>query len=66
MQEGYCALTGVKLDYDEDGGDPELYCSLDRIDSESHYEQGNLQVVCRFANRWKGADNDATFKRLIT
>ncbi|EJC69539.1 hypothetical protein Rleg5DRAFT_5332 [Rhizobium leguminosarum bv. viciae WSM1455] len=65
MQEGYCALTGLKLDYAEEGGDPELYCSLDRIDSEGHYEQGNLQVVCRFANRWKGAGHDASFRRLI-
>lgn len=65
IQEGDCALTGLKLDYNEDGGDPELYCSLDRIDSDGHYEEGNLQVVCRFANRWKSAGDDATFRRLI-
>ncbi|GAC1043306.1 hypothetical protein [Rhizobium sp. No.120] len=65
IQEGYCALTGLKLDYPENGGDPELFCSLDRINSDGHYEQGNLQVVCRFANRWKGAGDDASFRRLI-
>jgi len=65
MQENYCALTGLQMDYAEDGGDPEMYCSLDRIDSDGHYEEGNLQVVCRFANRWKGASDDVTFKRLI-
>ncbi|EJB06985.1 hypothetical protein Rleg9DRAFT_5954 [Rhizobium leguminosarum bv. trifolii WSM597] len=65
MQENYCALTGLRMDYAEDGGDPELYCSLDRIDSDGHYAEGNLQVVCRFANRWKGAGDDVSFKRLI-
>ncbi len=65
MQENYCALTGLLMDYNENGGDPEMFCSLDRIDSDRHYERGNLQVVCRFANRWKGASDDQTFKRLI-
>lgn len=32
-------------------GDPELAASLDRIDSDGHYERGNLQVVCWFSNR---------------
>jgi hypothetical protein len=46
-------------------GDRELRCSLDRIDSSKHYEQGNLQAVCKFANRWKGASENEDFKRLI-
>ena len=65
LQDGLCALTDLPLEMDEKHGDKELFCSLDRIDSDGHYEAGNLQIVCRFANRWKGADDNAEFRRLI-
>lgn len=65
LQEGLCAISGLRLQYDGDHDDAELLCSLDRIDSDGHYEPGNLQVVCRFVNRWKGSDNDEAFRRLI-
>ncbi|MFZ5863186.1 MAG: hypothetical protein ACOYXR_10150 [Nitrospirota bacterium] len=64
-QEGLCAITGLRLQFDGEEDDPELLCSLDRIDSDGHYEAGNLQVVCRFVNRWKNDGNDAEFRRLI-
>lgn len=64
-QEGLCAISGLRLQFDGDYTDPELLCSLDRIDSAKHYERGNLQVVCRFVNRWKGADEDELFRRLL-
>jgi hypothetical protein len=64
-QEGCCALTGLRLQYDGDFDDRELLCSLDRIDSSGHYEPGNLQVVCQFVNRWKNDADDATFRRLV-
>lgn len=48
-----------------DGPDRELYFSLDRIDSDGHYEPNNLQLVCNFANRWKGAKNNQGFLDLI-
>jgi hypothetical protein len=64
-QEGLCALTGIPLQFDAEEDDPELVCSLDRIDSDGHYEAGNLQVVCKFANRWKNNGRDADFRRLI-
>jgi hypothetical protein len=64
-QERLCALTGLVMLYDGEDGDQEFACSLDRIDSRGHYERGNLQVVCKFANRWKGdSDNDAFLKLL--
>ncbi|MFC3122678.1 hypothetical protein [Agaribacter flavus] len=65
MQEGICALTGMPLEMDEINGDSEFFCSLDRIDSDGHYEAGNLQVVCRFANRWKGDSDDEEFRNII-
>lgn len=42
-----------------------MFASLDRIDSSRHYAPGNLQVVCRFANFWKGASDNEEFRRLI-
>lgn len=64
-QEGLCAITGLKLQYPGGHEDAELLCSLDRIDSSGHYERGNLQVVCRFVNRWKSDAKDEDFRRLI-
>lgn len=64
-QEGLCAITGLPLQFDEEHSDGELKCSLDRIDSNGDYEDGNLQVVCQFVNRWKGSSNDLEFRRLI-
>ncbi|RWK41724.1 MAG: hypothetical protein EOR46_15590 [Mesorhizobium sp.] len=64
-QEGLCAITGLQVQYLGEEDDKELLCSLDRIDSDGHYEIGNLQIVCRFVNRWKNASNDQEFRRLI-
>jgi hypothetical protein len=64
-QDGLCAITGLPLQYDGEYSDREFLCSLDRIDSNGDYEDGNLQVVCQFVNRWKGSGNDLEFRRLI-
>ncbi|WP_299878414.1 hypothetical protein [uncultured Sulfitobacter sp.] len=64
-QEYCCELTGLPLEMDEVNGDPAMFASLDRIDSSGHYEPDNLQVVCRFANFWKGASDDTEFRRLV-
>ena len=59
-----CAITGLILDYE--GSDDQLRPSLDRIDSNGHYEVGNLQVVARFINFWKRDTVDSEFRRLIS
>ncbi|EKE71775.1 MULTISPECIES: hypothetical protein [Roseobacteraceae] len=59
----HCAITGLTLQFD--GSDDQLRPSLDRIDSNGHYETGNLQVVARFINFWKRDTDDMEFKRLI-
>jgi hypothetical protein len=64
-QDRLCALTGLPLVLDGEDCDTELRCSLDRIDSNRHYECGNLQIVCKFANRCKGASDNASFISLI-
>jgi hypothetical protein len=62
-QKGKCALTGILLP--GENGDPQLLPSLDRIDSNGHYEKRNLQVVCKFINAWKNDTADSEFTRLL-
>ena len=64
-QGNCCALSGLGLQFDGEVSDRQLLASLDRVDSSGHYARGNLQVVCQFINRWKSADDNADFKRLI-
>lgn len=64
-QEGHCAISGLQLQYQGTHTDQALLCSLDRIDSNGHYEEGNLQVVCRFVNFWKSDQPDQEFRRLL-
>lgn len=64
-QEGRCALSGLRMLLDAEQGDDQLRYSLDRIDSSKHYEPGNLQVVSKFINKWKGAMDNEEFKRLL-
>jgi hypothetical protein len=64
-QKGRCALTNLPLQWRGGHDDGELCASLDRIDSDGHYEKSNLQVVCWFANRWKSNSPDGEFRRLI-
>lgn len=68
-RQGYrCAQTGVGFVE----ADPELRASLDRIDSDGHYEDGslddgphNLQLVTHWYNIAKGVRSDAEMRRLI-
>ena len=64
-QQGVCALTGIPLQYRGEQTDDQLLPSLDRIDSDGHYESGNLQIVCRFINFWKGSTDNEEFSRLL-
>lgn len=64
-QEGRCAITGLKMQHFGREDDLQLLCSLDRIDSNGHYERGNLQIVCRFVNKWKSDMKDDEVRRLI-
>jgi hypothetical protein len=64
-QEEKCALTGIPLQYDGEHLDHQLLPSLDRIDSSGHYAEGNLQVVCKFVNKWKSDEKNDEFIRLL-
>lgn len=62
QQNEHCAITGLPFQYE---GDKNMLPSADRIDSSGHYEEANLQLVCRFINFWKQATPDDEFRRLI-
>ncbi|AML53564.1 hypothetical protein RC74_06985 [Falsihalocynthiibacter arcticus] len=62
QQDKRCAITGLPLQYETDKN---MRPSADRINSDGHYEVGNLQLVCRFVNFWKQAMPDDEFRRLI-
>ena len=65
LQDNRCALTGIPFHFIGPEADKNLLPSLDRIDSDGHYEVGNLQVVCQFVNFWKGDGDNAEFQRLL-
>jgi hypothetical protein len=64
-QDNLCALSGLPLQFDGAHDDVAMLASLDRKDSSGHYEAGNLQIVCRFINRWKSDQDNAEFARLL-
>ncbi len=65
IQENRCALTGIPFQYPAPGSDRNLHPSVDRIDSDGHYEQGNIQIVCQFVNFWKSDTDNDEFIRLL-
>jgi hypothetical protein len=65
QQGNCCNLTGLPLNFYNLDGDKNLLPSLDRIDSNRHYEIGNLQVVCQFINFWKSDTENGEFRRLL-
>lgn len=64
-QSGLCALTGTSMLLNDDEGPKDLRLSVDRIDSNGHYEPNNVQLVCQFANFWKSDRDNSRFKELI-
>ena len=65
LQCNCCALTGIPFHFHGPGTDSNLLPSVDRIDSDGHYETGNIQIVCRFVNFWKSDTDDEEFRRLL-
>lgn len=65
LQQRRCNLSGLILHAHGPDADPNMLPSVDRIDSNRHYELDNIQVVCRFINFWKGASDNSEFQRLL-
>ena len=53
--DGLCPVFGVKM---EALGDRLNSASLDRIDNDKGYEEGNVRWICMRANRVKGTATD--------
>lgn len=65
-QQGRCKITGLLMHVDgQDGMEHDMLASADRIDSNGHYEIGNIQLVCRFVNFWKCAQENGKFVDLL-
>ena len=64
-QDNRCKLTRIPFHFAAPDADDNRRPSVDRIDSNGHYEPGNLQIVCRFVNSWKGDSDNEQFKRLL-
>ncbi len=64
-QKNLCSLTDIPFRFEGPEEDANLLPSVDRINSDGHYEKGNLQVVCRFINFWKSNSDNAEFQRLL-
>ena len=65
LQGDRCALTGIPFHFHGPDADRNLLPSVDRIDSDGHYEAGNIQIVCQFINFWKSDTGDDEFRRLL-
>ncbi|OAP43203.1 hypothetical protein ATC00_04710 [Sinorhizobium americanum] len=65
-QQGLCAITKLPMHLDgNENIDFDMLASADRIDSNGHYEIGNVQLVCRFVNFWKCAQENGRFLNLL-
>ena len=61
-QNGFCAISGIKMTTVFYSGRISTNLSVDRIDSEKGYIEGNVQLVCMAVNQMK---NDLTYNELI-
>lgn len=67
-QGGSCKLTALPMVLLGEGGsvvEQECEASLDRVSSNGHYVAMNLQLVCKFINRWKGTAENAHMEQLL-
>lgn len=61
-QNGSCALTKVKMTWEQGIGISNTHLSIDRIDSSQGYIKTNIQLVCYIVNVMK---NKLTTKELL-
>lgn len=61
MQAGICPLTGLTLTFSSGSGFVFTNASLDRIDPSKGYIQGNVRLVCLWANYARNSLTDEDF-----
>lgn len=62
IQDGKCAISDIKMTYEQYVGRVSTNVSVDRINSLDGYKNGNVQLVCMAVNQMK---NDLTQNELI-
>lgn len=60
-QEGFCALSGIKMTHISGEGRVPTNISIDRIDSNLGYIEGNIQLVCCAVNLAKSSWTEEEF-----
>ena len=66
-QEGRCALSGEVMTYQStDNNENDSNISLDRIDGDKGYENGNIQLVCKRINLMRHTATVKDFKQWCT
>ena len=53
IQDGTCALSGIKMTYELQSGRTPTNISIDKIDQSKGYVTGNVQLVCMACNQIK-------------
>ena len=57
QQEGLCALSGIRMTW-ATGKTAPTSISMDRIDQQQGYVEGNVRLVCTAVNAFRGIMND--------
>ena len=52
-QDGKCAISGIPMTHQHGLGKVHTNISIDRINPQGKYEEGNVQLVCMIVNRMK-------------
>ena len=57
-QNGLCAITSREMTYTQGQGKLHTNISIDRIDNDKGYEEGNIQLVCYIVNIMKSSQTE--------
>ena len=57
QQEGICALSGIRMTWSTGKTEP-TSISMDRIDNNQGYIEGNVRLICQAINAFRGKMND--------
>ena len=63
QQEGLCALSGVRMTWSTGKTEP-TSISMDRIDGDKGYVDGNVRLVCMAVNAFRGIMNDENLLKM--
>jgi len=67
QQKGLCPMTGMIMQFESGSSKDKnhLVCSIDRINSQRGYVQGNVKLCTHWANNCKNTWNESVFVDMI-